>query len=61
MTIVDDDELSKRITARTLHETRSGSEERLEEGLAGGLGGLGLLLVLLGLDALLLDYIPYES
>ena len=39
----------------TPHEDRLGSEEGVEEGLAGSLGRLGLLLVLLGLDALLLD------
>ena len=43
------------VSHTTPHEDRLGSEEGVEEGLAGSLGRLGLLLVLLGLDALLLD------
>ena len=48
----------------TTHTTRrsdsSGSKERVEEGLASRLGSLGLLLVLLSLDALLLDCSQHE-
>ena len=44
------------MTTRTiLQGDRLGSKESVEEGLACRLGRLGLLLVLLRLDALLLD------
>ena len=45
--------ISPRYVLNILQNLRS--EEGVEEGLAGSLGRLGLLLVLLGLDALLLD------